>query len=180
MRPSESTFILFVRSITLLAFLIAVPGIAVCWNHLPKDFWNQSDTRSEPQSFQQESDESMKPVTVFVPESNYPFLSESQPAVASTVVLPMVEAEGVPSIQQVSWEQPAHDFTSLVERLKVLGATYYKLQKWGNRGELFHFSCTVSPSEFYAYEKYFQAIGTDEIAVMQEVIADIEQWKTQK
>ena len=198
MKLFESPVIHFVRSITLLATLVTVPGIAICWNHLPRDLWNKSvpnpvtPKTEKIQFFQKDSCESAKSVSMFVPESIYPVLPEPVAlAEVQAEVQTKMQKESIPfqksqdlpdaAIQQVSWEHSRmelpHNFESLELRLKVLGAKYYKLEKWGNRGELFRFSCSVPPSEPYSYEKYFQAIGTNEMMVMRTVIADIEKWK---
>ena len=192
MKRSESPVILFFRSITLLAFLIGVPGIAICWNHLPKDLWQSALKKDETLTSPKTSGESAKSAFAVVPELGAPVsrvaetslpelklsrLPEAESAAFPAGALPIVPAKTIPPVQQVSWERPAHDFTSLEQRLNLLGATHYQLQKWGNRGELFHFSCTVAPSEPLAYEKYFQAIGADMDTVMRSVIAEIEQWK---
>ena len=190
MKASESPFIHFVRSITLLAILVAVPGIAIFWNHLPKDPMHPLGQKAmtpkteEMQFSHRDSGESAMPVAVYAPESVYPSLQETFPAPAISPPTPKVASE-VPiqqTIQQAAWE-PARtaaspqDFESLELRLKALGATYYRLEKWGNRGELFRFSCFVTPSEPYAYEKHFQAIGADAVTTMLSVIAEIETWK---
>jgi hypothetical protein len=72
---------------------------------------------------------------------------------------------------------PQQSFPVLENQLKQLGAKYYRLEKWGSRGELFRFSCYVSPSEPYRYQKYFQAIDSDELKVMESVIEEIKRWK---
>ena len=182
-------FIHFVRSITLLATLLVVPGIAIFWNHLPKDLvhqWGRKwNSNTEPMQFSHEdSAESATPVSVLVPEPVYPSLQDTFPTPAILPPTPKVASE-VPlqqSIQQAAWE-PARataspqNFDPLELRLKALGATYYRLEKWGNRGELFRFSCFVTPSEPHTYEKHFQAIGTDAVTTIRSVIAEIETWK---
>jgi len=65
----------------------------------------------------------------------------------------------------------------LEKELNVLGAKYYRLEKWGQQGDLYRFSCYVSPNPEVAYQKYFQAIDSDEIRVMQRVVNEIKQWK---
>ena len=184
MQFSESPIMTFVRGSTLLAVLVALPGIAICWNHLPKDPWSESPSSQPPsktnktQLFRKNSSEATD-VSLFAPESAYPPLPEIQMEPMAAQPMPMVASDG--TIQQVSWEQsqtePPQHFESLALHLKMLGATYYRLEKWGNRGELFRFSCFVAPSESYSYEKHFQAIGADAVTVMQSVIAEIEQWK---
>jgi hypothetical protein len=195
MKLSESPIITFIRGITLLAILVALPGIAVCWNHLPKDLWSESAPKpvttkvEKSQHFWKDSGESAKPISVFAPESIYPALPETDPVLPKMQTKFRQENAPVPThwdsqnvtVQQVSWEHspatPPQDFEALEFRLKSLGATYYKLEKWGNRGELFRFSCFVASSDGYTYEKHFQSIGSDVVTVMQTVIADIERWK---
>jgi len=174
---SEAPIITFVRGITLLAFLTVLPGIAVCWNHLPKDLWSES----APSPVATDIDES---ASIFTQESINPALPPDAASPKVQVVeAPQLQSSPVPSMvaQQVSWEPPRaespQNFESLKLRLQTLGATSYSLQKWGNRGELFRFSCLVAPSEPHTYEKYFQFIGTDAVTVIKTVIADIEQWK---
>ena len=186
--------ITFVRGTTLLAVLIALPGIAVCWNHLPKDLWSKSPSRPSVSKneranfFRNDSEKSAMSFSVFSPESVYPALPEAP-------ILPKVQTKfqetSVPiqpyrafpdaAIQQVSWEHPpaesSQDFGYLGTRLEALGAAYYKLEKWGNRGELFRVSCFVPLLEDRTHAKHFQAIGSDVVTVMQTVIADIEKWK---
>jgi len=180
MRASESSFIHFVRSITLLATLLVVPGIAVFWNHLPRDIVYQSEQKTttpktdETEFFhvnlREDSGKSATSVTAFVPE---PAMPPPTPKIASEVSIPQV-------VGTHSYPAPSpspQDFESLAQHLKALGATYYRLEKWGNRGELFRFSCFVTPSEPYAYERHFQAIGADAVMTIRSVIAEIETWK---
>ena len=184
MKFSESPIITFVRGITLLATLIAVPGIAIFWNHLPKDFAKESTPKPNQQKiekaqlFRTDSDKPTESVSAFVPESVSLPLPDAQ--IKPAVLSPAPQVDSDAAIRQVAWEQPTEtpqNFEVLELRLKALGATYYQLQKWGNRGELFRFSCFVTPSEPYSYTKQFQAIGADAVTVMRSVIADIEQWK---
>jgi len=195
MKLSESPIIHFFRGIALLATLILVPGIAIFWNHLPKDIVRKPHSESatpkseESQFFRKDSSEAAPSFSAFTSESMYPPFPETpiEPAVS----LPNAKAASEMSVQQVSWErsqsqlplpltQSPQNFELLEQHLKSLGATYYRLEKWGNRGELFRFSCFVTPSESHSYEKHFQAIGADAMTVMRSVIAEIEMWKNGK
>ena len=184
MKLSESPIITFIRGITLLATLIAVPGIAIFWNLLPKNFAKESVLQPVPskvektQILRKDSNQSMGSVSMFAPGSIDSPLPEVQEG--PTIPLPAPADISDATIRQVSWEysmESSQNFEALELRLKSLGATYYQLQKWGNRGDLFRFSCYVTPLENCAYEKYFQAIDTDAVAAMRSVIAEIEQWK---
>ena len=182
---SESPIITFARAFILLAVLVALPGIAICWNHLPK-----SETLSKPtepkteitQHFHSDTEKTRtKPTqnaSVFAPESVYPALPE---ALEADVPTQNSWTSHNATVQQVSWEQPSSEspqnYEALVKRLNALGATSCRVEPWGNRGELFRCSCFAIPSESHAYKKHFQSIDTDVITVMQTVIAEIEQWK---
>jgi hypothetical protein len=186
MKLSESPFIHFLRSVTLLAALLAVPGIAIGWNHLPAGLSKSfgCSPAAKPAVPKTEKSKLIRKdshaSTTFLSDSA--FASESElggidPMVAPSA--PKVASEA--AVQQVMWEPSPvvtpQNFESLEQHLKALGATYYRLEKWGNRGELFRFSCFVTPSEPYAYEKHFQAIGADAVSVMRSVIAEITAWK---
>ena len=202
---SESPIITFVRGFTLLAILLVFPGIAVYWNHLPKNRWSESEPRSavpEMETFSRKLPrQSAFSDSVFSPESVLPVLSPPAvqvAAVSDAAAVPKLQIAPVQEAitQQVSWEQPRtesppmaqphtaqqqtaqpQDFESLKRHLDALGATSYSLVKWGNRGELFRFSCLVASSGPHAYEKHFQAIGANEMIVLQTVITEIERWK---
>jgi hypothetical protein len=188
MKLSESPIIHFFRGVALLATLIFVPGIAIFWNHLPKAHVNKSSPKpvaiktEESQFIRKDSSESAVFISALPPESISPSLPE--PIIEPTFSPPAPRVASEVSIQQVSWErsqqQPPQNFELLEQYLKTLGATYYRLEKWGNRGELFRFSCFVTPLEPHSYEKHFQAIGADAVTVMRSVIAEIEAWKSVK
>ncbi|MCL2006149.1 MAG: hypothetical protein FWG73_08305 [Planctomycetaceae bacterium] len=164
MKPAESPFIHVVRSVILLGMLIVVPGIAVFWNHLPKNPVYKAEPSSVPSP-------SMPSEAIYPALSAIPIPSTVQPAVPQAIQ--HIAREHTPSAPASA----APDFAALEYRLKSLGATYYQLEKWGDRGELFRFVCLVAPSGAYGYEKHFQSIGTDAMALIQSVIADIEAWK---
>lgn len=101
-----------------------------------------------------------------------------------SVVLAAQNAEVAPKTAQTYvpnavTSHDARNFPSLENRLKLLGAKYYRLEKWGSSGDLFRFSCYVSAVGPHRYQKHFQAIDTDELRVMESVIREIEQWKNE-
>ena len=172
----------------MLVVLIALPGIAICWNFLPKDLWLVSAPSpvaakvGKSQPSQVEFVPPASQVSVFSPASiQVPSSVLQTPPQAILAPTAPLQASQHPPIQQVSWEPSSSGtppgFETLEFRLKALGATYYRLEKWGNRGELFRLSCFVAPTENPTYTKHFQAIGSDVVAVMQTVITEIEKWK---
>ena len=149
MSPHESPIVHIIRSVTLLAILIAVPGIAIFWNHLPKNIMNNSahTESNEAQKYHENSIES-----------------------TTSSLSPIVVSES--PIQQVSWEH-----AQLEQRLRELGATRLEIQPLGNQGGIYRFSCHVPLSATSSSTKTFQVNDTDPIAAKRRVIADIEKWK---
>jgi hypothetical protein len=185
MKFSELPIVHFARGVTLLAILIVIPVIAICWNFLPK-----SSTQKAVQQPTVPVTESTQSFSVFTSEAiptASPVVAESRESVRENAGSPSVWTPPDAAIQQVSWDQShmelqprpelPHDFESLKLRLQTLGVRNYKLEKWGNRGELFRCSCFATPPQPYRYAKFFDATDPDELAAIKKVIADIEQWK---
>lgn len=74
--------------------------------------------------------------------------------------------------------KPKGRYGELEDELKELGATYYRLETWGDRGEYFKFSCYMpNPNEPGNLLKHFQAVEGDDIEAMKKVLQDIRTWK---
>ena len=169
MNPSESSIIHFIRGVTLLTILVAVPGVAIFWNHLPKYVVREPViTRTSPQE-----------TTPSPPqEGNNTSFSPTGGSYAATQN-DSVAMHASP-IQQVSWEHPqapVQEIALLRQRLIALGATNLDIRLLGNQGGLYSFSCHVPFPGTSSSKRLFQATGTDPIAIKQSVIADIERWK---
>jgi hypothetical protein len=215
----EYPFIQFVRAGILLFALIAVPGIAVCWNVLPKYNFPKYNFHSiffEDNKPEQQNNSEVNPLqpkriqTNNIPElpvlfgktndtaeirtasgerndeaaaMNIPAAFVPSPAEwASAVASNAQTANEIDNTQEnmqtaVPVSEPKTDYPALEKELNLLGAKYYRLEKWGRQGDLFRFSCYVSPNSEITYQKYFQAIDADEIRVMQRVVNEIKQWK---
>ena len=218
---NESPLVRRLRAAVLLGTMILIPGVAVCWNLLPKQHY-EPETFSEPiptslpdieepEPFDDVACLSSLPVPLLLQAA--PIRMEYGPVeelnlegdadflpLASVLDRPIeamnleagnqVETNPIPStleepcplvVTQVSALSssvaPQRSFPLLESELHALGARYYRLEKWGNRGELFRFSCYVDSAEPYRYQKLFQEIDSDEIRVMEQVIADIRMWK---
>ena len=225
----ESTFIHVLRGSVLLAALIAIPGMAVCWNLIPKAFVQQEETEDvSPEmsdllrqdlseisantesmaSFESLQKTSPNIFRGSVTDPFAPVVEPLQPISSETARIKRMggmvddgENRLIPNAfpqenavwasqtaeptlkvaKQVETADSRRSFPVLENRLKQLDAKYYRLEKWGNRGDLFRFSCYVSASGTQhsqeSFQKHFQAIDSDELRVMENVIAQIEQWK---
>ena len=212
---TESPLVRFLRAAVLLGAMISIPGVAVCWNLLPKQ-------HSEPESLAEvlpadepvteeseafDDDDSLPslpppvlqatpiwmehgPVPELNPATENDSLSLFSTSGGSAGVINQEmesQARAVPlpssfdalntSTVSGAAVAPQRSFPLLESELQALGASRYRLEKWGNRSELFRFSCYVVSPEPYNYQKMFQEIDSDEIRVVERVIADIKSWK---
>ncbi len=68
-------------------------------------------------------------------------------------------------------------FAAVGRRLRELGASYYLLETWGERGEQFRFHCKMAPAGKPDSARDFEATNRDAIAAMQKVLEQVEAWR---
>jgi hypothetical protein len=70
-------------------------------------------------------------------------------------------------------------FRGMEKRLRELGATYYLLETWGSSGDRYRFFCKMSLAgdADYNRNRIFQATAADPLRAMQDVLAQVEQWR---
>ncbi len=69
-------------------------------------------------------------------------------------------------------------FTSSQQRLRELGATYYLLESWGRRGELYRFHCKVAIAGNPDYTRHFEATDAEPARAMESVLREVEAWRS--
>lgn len=73
----------------------------------------------------------------------------------------------------------ANEFESIQQRLRQLGADYYRLEASGGNSQFFQFSCRIIASRGATPQRLFQAVGSEPIGVMRQVLTEIEIWREQ-
>jgi hypothetical protein len=70
-------------------------------------------------------------------------------------------------------------FRRMEQRLRELGATYYLLETWGTSGDRYRFFCkmALAGNADYNRNRIFQATAADPLRAMQDVLAQVEQWR---
>ena len=63
------------------------------------------------------------------------------------------------------------------QRLQQLGASFYRLERMGESGELFRFSCHMPWGADAAGERVFQAIEPSPELAMTQVLTEVEAWR---
>jgi len=71
-------------------------------------------------------------------------------------------------------------FRGIQQRLRLLGATYYRLESWGEQGDMFHFQCRVAVDGHANFTRHFEATGEDPLTAMDSVLQEIESWKDRR
>ncbi len=70
------------------------------------------------------------------------------------------------------------DCQQLGRYLEKLGATEYRLESWGTRGEMYHFQCRVKVlPEGTLWTRHFEATASSACQAMQEVLAEVVRWR---
>ena len=114
--------------------------------------------------------------------------AESTPRQASAVVPAGYEAaadapaHAAPvSPPAATTPKPAADpFLHTQQRLQQLGATYYLLESWGGQQQLYRFYCKMAVGGNPNYTRYFEAIESDPLRAMSQVLGQVESWRAGK
>ncbi len=72
------------------------------------------------------------------------------------------------------------DFQYVLDRLRELGAVHYMLETWGNDAQRFRFHCKMALSGNPNYIRHFEAIDRDAMRAMNQVLAEVEQWRKER
>ncbi len=74
--------------------------------------------------------------------------------------------------------QPSDDrLQALGVKLQQLGATYYVLESWGNQQHLFRFYCKVAVAGSANCTRCFEAVRSEPLQAMLQVLQQVEAWK---
>ena len=78
---------------------------------------------------------------------------------------------------------PAHPFVetpqakNIQRQLRESGASYYALETWGARGELYRFHARMAAGHGASYVRHFDAIDRDAVQAMGSVLDQVKQWR---
>jgi hypothetical protein len=87
-------------------------------------------------------------------------------------------AHAAPSaLPAATTSKPADPFLRTQQRLQQLGATYYLLESWGGQQQLYRFYCKMAVGGNPNYTRYFEAIESDPLRAMSEVLGQVESWR---
>jgi hypothetical protein len=107
--------------------------------------------------------------------------SQARGAAVRGRLVPVSGREGVSPaedrLERVSEPPTAADhFTAIQQRLRRLGATYYRLETWGERGDQFRFQCRVASAEAPGSVRDFEAVDPEAVQAMAQVLWQAQTW----
>lgn len=74
--------------------------------------------------------------------------------------------------------QEAGQFEPLLARLRELGVLQYRLEKWGNAGQMYRFYCAMPLSNSDEITRQFEAIAVTPRASIEQVVGEVSHWQT--
>jgi len=186
---SNSPFILFVRSATMLAMMVVILLIAVFWNGLPSgkagvNLFASSQKAWWKSFFQQDEEEPAQPLRqeIFPPskssvESEYDVSTksiiigeealspnESEPSPTNTGRWDDAEA----TVPEIDFPE---EFITLKKRLEQEhDATEILLEPWGNEGKMYRFSCYIPHPNGSGVKRLHQSIQPTPLSAIQNVM----------
>ena len=91
-------------------------------------------------------------------------------------VQPAADARTQPNAPTNSEVPPNPD--EIQERLKQLGATWYRLDQWGDSGELYRFACRMEVSPGSNLDRHFESVAQTPDEALIGVLRQVEQWRS--
>jgi hypothetical protein len=150
------------RTLLLLGCLLVLPFVAVCGSSLPDVV--QTALQGRWPSIGSASAKPDSGISQFVPAT--------APAAGGQET---TTANRRQDDNSVGLSPSVLDRLAQIERrLQQLGASYYRLEEWGNQREFYRFSCDMAIGDDPNLARSFQAIRGDRVEAMTDVLGQIE------
>ncbi len=194
----QSSVTVIFRALVMLSCLVAIPLAALFGGSLPdivntllNGRWPQFSTSAPLAS----AGGTINKAPLFEPMR----LSDIVPSVAAEPVGRHPAATPPPVVIPAGYEAPSpvpaptrelpanvtligqvDTFTHIQHRLRELGATYYLLESWGDRRQLYRFYCKMAVGGNPNYTRYFEATDTAPLRAMADVLQQVEAWQMER
>jgi hypothetical protein len=178
------------RAIVMLAFVVAIPLIALNGSSLPEKVKNLVEkywpviAKAMGKSESTEAQPNLMPLQAPGSEAERfrPLASSVVPAdYQSTVETRIPSVPGISTQNDqgynVNSRAEANPFIAIQDRLRQLGATYYLLETWGNQRQFYRFYCQMAVGGNADYTHYFEAINSNPMEAMGDVLRQVEAWR---
>jgi hypothetical protein len=72
---------------------------------------------------------------------------------------------------------PADELAPLLSQLESIGGSDAQLAPWGTSGQLHRFSCRAKLVPTSAIARHFEAVASEPVAAVEQVLAEVEAWR---
>ena len=183
--PFVDTAIRLLRRLLVLSVIVSVAALAIFWESLPAsikktvtslsaDHSDKEDNTLIPHKFRIENNSE-------IPE-NISVLLPHHTQIAKLPNKADCQQSEILEYRNKNPNQTGLDEATLArfnDELKQLGVTVCQLTYWGDKRNMFRFSCQVPIQEHNPIAvRTFQSIAPDAIQSMQEVIDQVKQWQS--
>jgi hypothetical protein len=123
------------------------------------------------------------PAAIQSPRSQVPTMASVLPGQVATppqsaVVPAGYQAPADRDLSATASASPAADpFIAAQERLKQLGATYFLLESWGNRQQMYRFYCKMAIGGSAEYTRAFESTDQEPLQAVLNVLRQVETWR---
>jgi len=173
----------FFRASVMLVCLIAIPAAALMGGKLPESI--RSWLSGEAPAAEVRADANTEAPPVEMGEFGPPGLEydgfvpgSTDRRIEDTIALSVPRTADPPSEQMPAAEPQVDRFVQLQQSFRQLGATYYRLESWGKRQELYRFHCRMAVGGDPSFTRCFEATHGNPMAAMEEVLGQVRQWRT--
>lgn len=192
----------FLRAVVMLVTLVGLPAAWIYYGPLPPGPQRVVDRFVEVArdafGWKQEPKSSVPETQTAAPRFESADDRDSVPRLLDSTVTPTAPAASNPRVSLVSAQTPVENFPlfPLAENeppdtpgdlaqqlephftlLRSLGASDYKLEKWGDAGREYRFVCSVPLGADAALERNFQTIDADPVAAVRQVVGEVTSWQ---
>jgi hypothetical protein len=160
------------RALVMVTCAVAIPVLAMSgasWSEIVKKFQNIP--------FPAVLNLASASTPTTPPSSEAPRFAPHSPAAATPPVPVAAPALPVASAETARAADVPSAYSTIQERLKKLGATYYVLESWGNDQQLYRFYCKMAVAGNADYVHCFEATNSDPVQAMQQVMQQVETWR---
>jgi hypothetical protein len=99
------------------------------------------------------------------------------PLQATAYSAPATPQRSEATTSQPTDSQPTDAFARGERRLRALGASHYRLETWGERGELFRCTANVKLPSGRRAMRHFEATAPSPSQAIEQLLAKVEAWR---
>lgn len=95
----------------------------------------------------------------------------------AAAVAPSTKAPMIDNLSSQS-AAPADELAPLLSQLEAIGGADAQLAPWGTSGQLYRFCCRAKLANTPAISRHFEAVASEPVAAVEQVLAEVEAWRT--